>query len=58
MQLITVNGRKNKDGSVTITKENGEHFVTFANYLSNRPDYRNKVVTINCWPWRINWIKD
>ena len=57
LELIPVYGKKNPDGSVTITRVNGEPFVKYAPLDANKPDYRSKYVHLNCHKWRLVWIK-
>jgi hypothetical protein len=48
---------KDKDnGNVVITQPYGEHVATFPSHLSNKPDYRNKYVTINCVDYILKWV--
>lgn len=54
--LRYVVARKTKNGNVEITFPNGM-LVWFDCGNSNKPDYRNKFVTINCFKYSIAWDK-
>jgi len=56
--MLEVYGKKNPDGSVTITRLNGKTFVKYAPWHTDKPDYRNKRVHLNCYNWRLVWIKE
>jgi hypothetical protein len=35
----------------------GAVMAIFPSWYSNKPDYRNKYVTINCFKYKIKWNK-
>jgi len=61
MNLLTVIARKQSDGTVQIfkpSKEAGQpatFWCFFDKFNSNKPDYRNKQIVLNCWTWAIHW---
>ena len=63
MNQLYVMARKTKRGAVEIYKPNTEPmkpallWVTFDKYRSDKPDYRNKYVTLNCYRYPIMWDK-
>lgn len=55
--MLTVNCSKLPSGGVIVHKQNGELLALFPKFLSNKPDYHNKSVMINCNRYKIIWIK-
>lgn len=59
--MLYVIAQKLKDGSVKILKPSDKpltpatEWCRFAKDHSNKPDYRNKWVTINCFRYAIMW---
>lgn len=56
--MLTVYGRKTRLKTVIIyrDKECKNIFVIFNNLQINKPDYRNKYVTLNCYRWKLEWL--
>lgn len=61
--LLAVTGIKNKDGSVAIWRQGGESlrdyqpWVTYAAHRADKPDYRHKYITLNCYRYLLMWDK-
>ena len=62
-KMLYVFARKNKAGGVDITMPSDKplstasHFCTFDKFRSDKPDYRNKWITLNCYRYAIMWDK-
>jgi len=52
-----VNAIKNPDLSVSVFHEDGRLFCIFDKHNINKPDYRYKHIVLNCFKYRVNWIK-
>lgn len=63
MNKLYVYARKCRDGSVDILKPNPKplkpaiHWLNIKRDNSERPDYRNKYITLNCYRYPIFWCK-
>lgn len=57
MKLLEVTAKKTGD-TVTIWRANGEVFCKYPRHYSGCPDYRHRYITLNCYRWRIRWIKE
>lgn len=58
MIQLSVKAKKNPDGSVDIFNTEGNLYCRFDKHHSNKPDYRNKYVTINCYRYLICWERN
>jgi hypothetical protein len=57
-QPLIVIARKLPDGGVEIRHGNdGRHFCTFSWDRSDKPDYRHRYITLNCFKYHIMWDK-
>lgn len=61
MNNLYVIARKTKGGAVEIYKPQDSGparlWVTFDQYRSDKPDYRHRYVTLNCYRYPIMWNK-
>ena len=57
MELLKVYGEKLDDGDVQIYRANGEKFARYTVDNSNKPDFRHKRVTLDCYQWALVWLK-
>jgi len=54
--MLTITLQKHKNGSILAFK-NGVCCATWSSFLSKKPDYRYKYVTLNCYRYKIQWNK-
>lgn len=57
VEIPSVWARKCPNGDVEIFRDEacGDFFCKFPFYQSNKPDMRQRYVTINCSCWRLRW---
>lgn len=58
----TLNARKvpilQGGGVQVISQETGRIIATFPSWHSSKPDYRHRYVMINCYRYRLNWLRE
>ena len=55
--MLNVIATKCINGSVQISKPNGDKWILFDKYDSYKPDYRFKFIMLNCYKYKIIWVK-
>ena len=56
--MLTVKCEKLKNGGgVQVYHYDGKPFAKFNASLTSCPDYRNKYVTLNCYRYKIEWVR-
>jgi hypothetical protein len=56
--MLQINLKKMPDGSVVATRSDTNDFVVrWDVQYSGKPDYRYKYVMLNCYKYKINWVK-
>lgn len=57
MNILTLYAKKRPDGCVEIRNSNGSLKAFYDKFHSQKPDYRNKYIIINCYKWALVWSK-
>jgi hypothetical protein len=53
--MLTVFASRQDDGSVSVRRSDGSHWVTYAWWRRDKPDRRCRRLTLNCFVYRLVW---